>query len=124
MGLLFEEESFAIRGAIYEVYKNLGSGFLEAVYQEALEIELTTRHIPFKAQFDLDISYKGFPLRQTYRADVVCFDKIILELKAVKQVLPEHLAQLLNYLKTTNMKLGMLVNFCGPNGVEVKRIVC
>ena len=62
--------------------------------------------------------------RQTYRVDVVCFDKIILELKAVKQLLPEHSAQLLNYLKATNMKLGMLVNFCGPNGVEAKRIVC
>ena len=83
MGLLFEEESFAIRGAIYEVYKNLGAGFLEAVYQEALELELTTRHIPFKAQFDIGISYKGFPLRQTYRVDVVCFDKIILELETV-----------------------------------------
>ena len=124
MGLLFEEESFAIRGAIYEVYKNLGAGFLEAVYQEALEIELTTRRIPFKAQVDIDISYKGFPLHQTYRADIVCFDKIILELKAVKQLLPEHVAQLQNYLRATNMKLGMLVNFCGQKGVEVKRIVC
>lgn len=124
MGLLFEEESFAIRGAIYEVYKNLGAGFLEAVYQEALEIELTTRHIPFKAQFDIGLSYKGFPLHQTYRVDIVCFDKIILELKAVKQLLPEHVAQLQNYLRATNMKLGMLVNFCGQNGVEVKRIVC
>ena len=124
MDLIFEEETYAIRGAIYEVYKTLGAGFLEAVYQEALELELAARGIPYKSQSEITINYKGTRLRQTYRADIICFDKVILELKAVKQLLPEHAAQLQNYLRATGTKLGLLVNFCSPNGVEVKRIAC
>ena len=124
MDLIFEEETYAIRGAIYEVYKTLGAGFLEAVYQEALELELAARGIPYKSQSEITINYKGNRLRQTYRADIICFDKVILELKAVKQLLPEHAAQLQNYLRATGTKLGLLVNFCSPNGVEVKRIAC
>ena len=124
MDLIFEEETYAIRGAIYEVYKTLGAGFLEAVYQEALELELAARGIPYKSQSEITINYKGKRLRQTYRADIICFDKVILELKAVKQLLPEHAAQLQNYLRATGTKLGLLVNFCSPNGVEVKRIAC
>lgn len=124
MELIFEDETYAIRGAIYEVYKTLGAGFLEGVYQEALELELAARGIPFKAQPEITIFYKGTQLRQAYRADVVCFDKIILELKAVRQLLPEHSAQLQNYLKATGMKLGMLVNFANPEGVEIRRIAC
>ncbi len=124
MELLFEEESFAIRGAVYEVYKSLGTGFLEGVYQEALELELAIRGIPYKSQPEISIEYKGRMLCQKYRADLVCYDKIILELKAVKVLLPEHEAQLQNYLHATGMKLGLLVNFCHyPDGVEVKRIV-
>ena len=121
--LIYEEESYAIRGAIYEVYKTLGIGFLEAVYQEALELELATRGIPFEAQPEITIVYKGTTLRQKYRADIVCFNKIIVELKAVKQVLPEHAAQLQNYLRATGMRLGLLVNFSHHPGVEIKRIV-
>ena len=123
MELVFEDETYAIRGAIYEVYKNLGSGFLEAVYQEALEIELALRGIPFKAQAEIEIKYKGKLLKQTYRADVLCYDKIILELKAVKTLLPEHEAQLQNYLRATGMKVGLLVNFCHYPGVAISRIV-
>ena len=122
MDLMFENETFAIRGAIYEVYKTLGAGFLEGVYQEALELELSERRIPYKAQSEITIAYKGAQLRQTYRADIVCYDKIILELKAVKQLLPEHHAQLHNYLRATGMKLGLLVNFCHYPGVEIQRI--
>ena len=122
MDLIYEDETFAIRGAIYEVYKTLGAGFLEGVYQEALELELSERGIPFKAQQEIGILYKGTKLRQTYRADIVCFDRIILELKAVKQLLPEHSAQLQNYLKATGMKLGLLVNFSHYPGAEIKRI--
>lgn len=81
MELVLEDETYAIRGAIYEVYKNLGSGFLEAVYQEALEMELASRGIPFKAQAEIEIKYKGKLLKQSYRADLLCYDKIILELK-------------------------------------------
>ena len=121
--LIYEEETYAIRGAIYEVYKTLGIGFLEAVYQEALELELAARGIPFESQPEITIAYKGAILRQKYRADIVCFNKIIVELKAVKQILPEHAAQLQNYLRATGMKLGLIVNFSHHPGVEIKRIV-
>ena len=122
MDLMFENETFAIRGAIYEVYKTPGAGFLEGVYQEALELELSERRIPYKAQSEITIAYKGSQLRQTYRADIVCYDKFIVELKAAKQLLPEHHAQLHNYLRATGMKLGLLVDFCHYPGVEIQRI--
>ena len=122
MGLLLEEESYLIRGAIFEVYKTLGAGFLESVYQEALEMELGIVGVPYKSQEEITISYKGQMLDKTYRADIVCFDKIILELKAVKELLPEHMAQLQNYLRATKMRLGFLVNFGNSTGVEIKRI--
>ena len=122
MGLLLEEESYLIRGAIFEVYKTLGAGFLESVYQEALEVELSAMNVPYKSQPEITISYKGRSLNKTYRADIVCYDSIILELKAVKQLLPEHMAQLQNYLRATKMRLGFLVNFGNPSGVEIKRI--
>ena len=122
MDLIFEDETYAIRGALYEVYKTLGSGFLEGVYQEALELELAERGIPYKSQPEISITYKGAQLRQTYRADIICFDNIIIELKAVKQLLPEHGAQLQNYLRATGMKLGLLVNFGHYPGVDIKRI--
>lgn len=121
--LVFEEESFVIRGAIYEVYKNLGAGFLESIYQEALEIELCNHGIPFESQKDITVSYKGYPMRQQFRADMVCYGQIILELKAVSKLLPEHEAQLHNYLKAMGLHLGFLVNFSSPHGVEIKRIV-
>ncbi len=122
MDLIYADEVYAIQGSIYEVYKNVGTGFLESVYQECLEIELGQRGIPFVAQKEIDISYKGVTLAQKYRADIVCYEKIILELKAVKQLLPEHHAQLYNYLRATNMRLGLLVNFCNYPGVDIKRI--
>ena len=121
MSLIYEDEALAIRGAIFEVYKTIGTGFLEAVYQECLEMELAKRNIPFKAQSEIIISYKGAPLKQAYKADIVCYDKIILELKAVKTLLPEHAAQIQNYLRATGMRLGLLVNFCHSPGVEIKR---
>lgn len=120
--LIYADEAYAIQGAIFEVYKNIGSGFLEAVYQECLEMELEKRGIPFKSQEEIQIRYKDQLLKQTYRADIVCYDKIILELKAAKQLLPEHHAQLHNYLHAAGMKLGLLVNFCHYPGVEIKRI--
>ncbi len=121
--LIYKDEVFAIQGAVFEVYKNLGTGFLENVYQEALEMELTSRGIPFRSQAEIEIRYKGKVLKQSYRADIVCYDKIILELKAVKVLLPEHEAQLQNYLKATSMRLGLLINFCHMPKVEIKRIV-
>ena len=109
--ILFKDESYAIQGAIFEVYRQMGCGFLESVYQECLEIEFRERSIPFVSQHDLQLFYKGKMLKQRYIPDFICYDQIIVELKAVKQVAPEHKAQVLNYLKASKMKLGILVNF-------------
>jgi GxxExxY protein len=109
--ILFKDESYAIQGAIFEVYRQMGCGFLESVYQECLEIEFRERSIPYVSQQDLQLFYKGRMLKQRYIPDFICYDQIIVELKAVKQVAPEHKAQVLNYLKASKMKLGILVNF-------------
>lgn len=118
---LFKDETFQLRGAFFHVYRAMGPGFLEAVYQECLAIELARRNIPFIAHPTLSLRYEGQLLRQTYQADFVCFDRIVLELKAVRALAPEHRAQLLNYLKATEVGLGLLVNFGGPSGVEIER---
>ena len=123
MKLMFEAETFAIRGAVFEVYKEMGSGFLEAVYQECLEKELTQRGIPFVAQPELRLSYKSEILQQTYKPDFICYEEIILELKAVKDIAPEHKAQILNYLKASNLKLGLLINFGSYPKAQVERFV-
>ena len=123
MSLIFEEESFAIRGACFEVYKTLGSGFLEAVYQEALAQEFRLQNIPFVEQQELKLQYKGIPLKQTYKPDYICFDRIIVEIKAVSTLAPEHEAQVLNYLKITGMPLGFLINFGHYPKLEIKRFV-
>lgn len=123
MSLVFEEESYAIRGAVFDVYKEMGSGFLEAVYQECLEKELRRQGIPFIAQPELQLMYKDEPLQQTYRPDLICHDQIILELKAVKEIAPEHRAQVINYLKATGSKLGFLINFGSHPKVQVERFV-
>lgn len=109
--IIFKDECYLIQGAIFDVYREMGCGFLEAVYQECMERELTARGVPFIAQQELMLTYKGKPLKQTYKPDLVCFDKIICELKAVKESAPEHKAQVMNYLKASGMKLGLLVNF-------------
>ena len=106
-----DTDGYALVGACFEVYNELGNGFLEDVYQESLEIELVDRGIPFISQPRLPISYKGRVLRKHYEADLLVLDKIIVELKAVKTLLPEHEAQLLHYLKSTGRKVGYLVNF-------------
>jgi GxxExxY protein len=102
--VLFREESYAIQGAVFDVYREMGSGFLEAVYQECLAIEFHRRHIPFEAQKSLSLAYKGEPLQQIYRADFVCYDAIVVELKVVKEIAAEHSAQVLNYLKATDLR--------------------
>ncbi len=118
-----KEESYAVLGAVFEVYQEMGCGFLEAVYQECLERELRLRQIPFASQPVLTIPYKGESLRQTYQPDFICFDKIILELKAVTQLAPEHRAQLHNYLKATGLPVGYLINFGHYPKVEFERVV-
>jgi len=121
--LRFEEETFAIRGAVFEVYREMVSGFLEPVYQEFLEKELVSRGIPFVPQPDLLLNYKGTSLRQTYKPDLICFEQIIVELKAVKAIAPEHKAQVLNYLKATNLRLGLLVNFGSHPKAQIERLI-
>ena len=121
MSLILEEETYAIRGAVFEVYRELGCGFLEAVYQECLEKELASQKIPFVSQPDLNLSYKGRQLQQTYKPDLICYNQIILELKAVKDIAPEHKAQVINYLKATNLKIGLLINFGSHPKAQIER---
>jgi GxxExxY protein len=121
--ILYKDECYDIQGAIFEVYREMGCVFLEAVYQECLERELTTRGIPFVAQPDLALNYKGESLKQTYKPDFICFGKIILELKAVKEIAPEHKAQVINYLKVAGMNLGLLVNFSHYPKSKIERII-
>ena len=120
--LIFPDESYAINGACMEVYKTLGNGFLEAVYQECSEIEFKKRSISFIAQKPLALTYQGQMLKQTYKPDFICYDKIILELKAVTKLADDHKAQVLNYLKATGFELGILVNFGHYPLLEIVRI--
>ena len=119
--LIFKDEVFAIVGGAMEVLNTLGVGFLESVYQEALEVELAERKIPFVAQHDILVTYKGKALRQTFRADILAYDQIIIELKAVNAIIPAHEGQLLNYLRASSCKLGLLINFGNPK-LEWKRL--
>jgi GxxExxY protein len=121
--VLYASEVFEIQGAIFEVNRHMGSGFLEAVYHECLALEFAARGIPFVAQQPLRLSYKGAPLRQAYVADFVCFKTIIVELKAVRELAPEHRAQVLNYLSATGLKLGLLVNFGSAPKARIERLV-
>ena len=121
--LIFKEESYNIIGACFEVYREKGCGFLEPVYQECMEVELRLQGIPFVAQKPLALEYKGTPLRCKYEPDFVCYDKIVLELKAVRELADEHRAQVQNYLRATGFQLGLLVNFGHYPKVEIERIV-
>jgi GxxExxY protein len=122
MELIYKEEAYAIIGACFEVYNEMGCGFLEAVYQECLELELARRGVPFRPQADLMLHYKGAPLKQVYVPDFICFDKIILEIKAVSELADAQRAQVHNYLKATGYRLGLLVNFGHHPKLEYERI--
>ena len=122
MDLLYEEETYLIIGAAMTVHQELGRGFLEAVYQEALEKEFKLRDIPYKREIPMTIYYKNEPLNKCYVADFICYEKIIVELKALSTLTTEHQAQVLNYLAATRLKLGLLLNFGKPN-LEHKRII-
>ena len=121
--LLFKEESYLIQGAVFEVYREMGCGFLEPVFQECLELEFELRGIPFVPQQELKLSYKGKRLRQTYKPDFICYGQIIVEIKALSQITGEHRAQVLNYLKATGYQLGLLVNFGSHPKATVERLV-
>ena len=118
-----KEESYKIIGACYEVYKDKGCGFLEAVYQECLEIELRLQGVAFVARQPLALNYKGQLLQQVYLPDLLCFDKIVVELKAVSALADEHRAQVINYLHATGCEVGLLVNFGHFPRIEFERLV-
>ncbi len=121
--LVYKEESYAIVGACLEVYNIMGAGFLEGVYQKCLEHELNLRGIPFVPQKRISLLYKGHDIKQDYIPDLVCYDKIVLELKAVSALNDEFRCQLLNYLNATKFELGLLVNFGHFKTLERERFV-
>jgi len=121
--LIYKEEVYKIIGCCYNVYNEMGSGFLEAVYQECLELELAKQHVPTDSQLELELYYGDKLLKQKYIPDFICYGEVIVEIKAVKSLAPEHTAQLLNYLKITNKKVGLLINFASYPKLELKRIV-
>ena len=120
--LVYKQESYQIIGACIEVHKYLGCGFLESVYQEALAIEFNNQHIPYEREKALTIKYKNVELDKKYISDFVCYSKIVVETKAVKEICDEHRAQIINYIKATNMKLGLLINF-GETSLKYERFI-
>ena len=120
--LLFKDECYNIVGACMEVHRTLGCGFLEPVYQEALSFEFQRQGIPYEREKEYEINYKGLVLSKTYKVDFLCYGNIIVELKALGQLSKEHMAQVLNYLKASHLKLGLLVNF-GTTSLNYERIV-
>jgi GxxExxY protein len=123
MELIFKAEVFAIIGAAMEVYNELGCGFAEPVYQEAMTLELASRRIPFEALRRLPITYKGITLKQRYFADFLCFGEIIVELKAQKEMGGYEQAQVLNYLRATGLKLAVIINFGDKDKLDWHRYV-
>ena len=121
--LIDKEESYAIIGACFEIYKNKGCGFHEPIYHECLEIEFEFQRIPFLSKPPQTLQYRGRTLVQTFSPDFICYDKIIVEIKAVSELIDEHRAQLLNYLSATGCKLGLLVNFGHYPRLEYERLL-
>ncbi len=122
MGYLYKQETYDIVGLCMEVHSVLGSGFLESVYQEALEVEFINRNVVYEREKEIKILYKGNELSKYFIADFLCCDEIIVELKAVKKIEDIHIAQILNYLKATGKKVGLLVNF-GTKSLEYRRFI-
>ena len=123
MPLYYKQESYDIIGAALRVYNNLGSGFLEAVYQEALAIEFDKSGIPYEQEKELKILYNGIELKQSYKTDFLCYHSIVVELKAVSSLEQCHKSQVLNYLHATKSKLGILINFGNHQRLDYQRIV-
>ena len=117
-----DKKTYSIIGAAMEVHKELGSGFLEAVYQEAMEKELAYQEIPYKSQPPVRIKYKGEPLKKKYEPDFICYDEVIVEIKAMDKLSGNEHAQIINYLKASELKVGLLINF-GAKSLEHKRFV-
>jgi GxxExxY protein len=123
MEVLYREESYLVMGACFEVYREMGCGFLEAVYQECLGIEFGLQSIPFQSQLELPLRYKQHDLSQKYHPDFVCFDKIVLEIKSVAGLTDRHRAQVHNYLCATGYRLGIIANFNHHPKLEWERII-
>ena len=121
--LLYKDEVYAIVGAAMDVYNDLGPGFLENVYQEAMEIEVESRKIPAKPGQEIHIKYKGRELKKFYIADIICYEKIVVELKAMEKLTLREEGQLINYLKATGLKVGILINFGHYPSLEWKRLI-
>ena len=122
MELIFKEEVYAIIGAAMDVYNQLGPGFPENIYQEAMEIEVEERKIPSVPQQEIHVRYKERMLKSFYKPDLLCFEKIVVELKAIDELTSREEAQVLNYLKATGMPVGVLINFGASNKLEWKRM--
>ena len=120
--IFYKEESYAIIGLCMEVHNKLGHGFSEIVYKDALEIEFTANEILFEREKEYPIQYKGQILKHKFFADLVVFDSIVIEIKCVKSLLEEHVSQVINYLRASDKKLGLLINF-GRDKLEYKRLV-
>ena len=120
---MLEKEGYELMGAAFEVYNTLGFGFLEEVYQKSLEVELGRRNIPHKAQQELVLYYKDVLLGKRYITDLVAYDGIIVELKAVRALTADHVAQIVNYLKAGGMPVGYLINFGRHDKLEWKRVI-
>jgi len=121
--IIYPDESCAIVGACFNVYKQMGCGFLEPVYLECTEIEMDHQKIPFQSRYEFGIRYHGRELKQRFRLDMICYEKIILGIKAVSNLVDEHRAQLINYLNATKLQLGILVNFGHYPKLEYERFV-
>ena len=121
--MIFEDELYAIIAAATEVYYKLGSGFLEPVYQEALAYEFDLRGVPFEAQKKLPIMYKDHQLKKGYFADFLCYGQIIVEIKAISSLSTIDWSQIMNYLKASGLRVGLLFNFGSQGRLETKRIV-
>ena len=120
---MLKQEGYDLMGAAFEVYNVLGYGMAEEIYQQSLEIEIGLRNIPFQSKTEIDVAYKGQTLTTVYRPDLLVFNEIVAELKAVKTLAPEHEAQLFNYMRISSKKVGYLVNFGTANELEWKRFV-
>jgi GxxExxY protein len=121
--LIWKDESYAVIGACFAVYKDKGRGFLEPAYHECPEIEFESQRIPFLSKPPQTLQYRGRTLVQTFTPDFICYDKIVVEIKAVSTLIDEHRAQLLNYLTATGCELGLLVNFGHHPGMEFERLI-